>query len=190
MLADGRPAENEHVRVMNERLSNIIELSRTARNIEQLQGDVEAERTTVVLGEMLRERIERLRAESRDAHISSEVPESLQVVAHELLPYAFDNVLDNALEHNDSDVPRVDVSTDVAATRNHVTVNVADNGPGLPEAEREVLTSRTETPLNHSSGLGLWLTRWIVRSSNGSIRVRESELGGTQIAVRLQVSTE
>ncbi|PYZ02701.1 hypothetical protein C8039_04105 [Halogeometricum sp. wsp3] len=37
------------------------------------------------------------------------------------------------------------------------TIRIEDDGPGLPETEREVLTTRTETPLTHSAGMGLWL---------------------------------
>ncbi|SDX71636.1 PAS domain S-box-containing protein [Halopenitus persicus] len=190
MLAEEHPEENEHIRIMDDRLSNIVELSRTARNIEQLQDDEETDRTTIELGVLLRERLNRLRAESRDAHISSDLPDSLTVIAHELLPYAFDNILDNAIEHNDSETPRVAVRSTVDDSRSHVVVSIADNGPGIPQAEREVLTSRTETPLTHSSGLGLWLTRWIVRSSKGSITVHESELGGTCVSIRLRARSD
>ncbi|WP_283401571.1 PAS domain S-box protein [Halorubrum sp. DM2] len=190
MLVDDLSIENEHTDIINKHLSNIIELSQTARNIEQLQDDSEAERTTVDLGVMLRKRVEQLRIKSQNSHISDEIPESLSVVAHELLPYAFDNILDNAIEHNDSEIPRVTVAVEVGPSQNHVTVSVADNGPGLPSIEQEVLTSETETSLSHSSGLGLWLTRWIVRSSGGSITVRESEFGGTCVSVRLRAQSE
>ncbi|WP_435116160.1 PAS domain S-box protein [Halolamina sp. C58] len=190
LLAEERAEDDEHVEVMHDRLSNIVELSRTARNIEQLQGTDRSERATIELGGMLRERLERLRAESRDVDVSVGLPESLPVIGHELLPYAFDNVLDNAIEHNDSDTPEVAISSEVTPSGSHVTVHVEDNGPGLPPTEREVLTSETETQLTHSSGLGLWLTRWIVRSSEGSITVGDSDLGGTRVSVRLRVQTD
>jgi signal transduction histidine kinase len=118
--------------------------------------------------------------------VAGEVPDALSVVGHELLPCAFDNVLDNAIEHNDSGTPRVDVAARTDESEEYAVVTVADDGPGLPRAEREVLTSETETSLTHSSGLGLWLTRWIVRSSDGSITVAESELGGTRVSIRLR----
>ncbi|WP_018259103.1 hypothetical protein [Halomicrobium katesii] len=33
--------------------------------------------------------------------------------------------------------------------------------------------------------MGLWLTRWIVRSSGGDLRVEESRFGGTRVVVGL-----
>jgi PAS domain S-box-containing protein len=184
----------DHIRIIDERLSNITELSETARSIEQLRGGGEADRTTVDLASVLRERATRLREESPGARVTVDVPDLPPVVAHELLPYAFDNVLDNAVEHNDSDTPRVDieatVTTESESAGRHVVVRVADNGPGLPPMERRVLASEVETQLDHSSGLGLWLTRWIVQSSDGSISVLDSDFGGTCVAVRLRAVSE
>ncbi|WP_267164100.1 PAS domain S-box protein [Halovenus salina] len=185
MLAEEYESENDHIQVMEKRITNIVELSQAARNIEQLKDD-ETEQTIIELGPVLQERAEQLRVESPAARVSCEVPGSLPVVAHELLPYAFDNVLDNAIEHNSSAQPTVSVSAAGNSSRNRVTVKISDNGPGLPSTEREVLTADTETALTHSSGLGLWLTRWIVRSSDGSITVEESSTSGTTISVCLR----
>ncbi|MFB6123459.1 MAG: ATP-binding protein [Haloferacaceae archaeon] len=69
-------------------------------------------------------------------------------------------------------------------------MSIADDGPGLPAVEREVLTAEMETPLNHSSGMGLWLTRWICRSSDGTLAVRDSHLGGTCVRIRLKSRTD
>ena len=63
---------------------------------------------------------------------------------------------------------------------------VADNGPGIPESERRVFTEGTETPLSHGSGLGLWLTEWIVTRSNGHLCFEENDPRGTVVRVRLR----
>lgn len=185
---DAADGITDHLEVMDEHLSNVVELSETARRIEQLQTRRESELTTVHLGEVLRERIERLRAQFRQGEIAADVAEPTPVVAHELLPYAFDNLLYNAIEHNDSAVPRVMVATE--QSERQVTVRIRDNGPGLPPTEQRVLTSETETPLEHSSGMGLWLARWVVRSSNGTISAGTSDLGGARIEIRLRTGSE
>ena len=102
-----------------------------------------------------------------------------------------DNILDNAVEHNDAETPLVEitVSTGETSASGQTTVSVADNGPGLPDDEQAVLTSEKETQLNHSSGLGLWLTRWIVRNSNGTLAVEQSAWNGTRIVIRLPTRT-
>lgn len=187
LLAEGGTEGTEHIQVMDDRLSNIVELSDAARYIETLRDKSESELTTVDLRRVIRERADRLQREFADAEIETTVPESASVMAHKLFPYALDNVLDNAVEHNDADAPLVDitVSRSRESARDQTTVSVADNGPGLPEFEREVLTAEKETPLTHSNGLGLWLTRWIVRNSDGTLVVDESAWGGTRIVIRL-----
>lgn len=113
-----------------------------------------------------------------------------RVVGHELLPYALDNVLDNAVEHNDAVPPRIEVIAEPEPGSDRVTLRVADNGPGLPDTEESVLATGAETPLSHSKGTGLWLTQWIVRESDGSVSVSESRLGGTAIEIHLRRPTD
>ena len=66
-----------------------------------------------------------------------------------------------------------------------MTVEIEDDGPGLPENEVALLTSETETPLVHSTGTGLWLTRWIVRTSGGRIAVDSGRFDGTRVRLEL-----
>jgi len=41
-----------------------------------------------------------------------------------------------------------------------VQIRIADNGSGIDDYERSILERGTETPLEHGSGLGLWLAKW------------------------------
>lgn len=96
---------------------------------------------------------------------------------------AIDELLTNAIEHADSSTPTVWVT--VRDGEAFARLDIADDGPGLPEMERQVLESGTETPLRHSSGLGLWLVRWIVKDLGGDVTARERDGGGTVISLRL-----
>jgi len=46
-----------------------------------------------------------------------------------------------------------------------IHIEIADNGPGIPSAEWEIITVGEETPLVHSSGIGLWLIYWAASSN-------------------------
>jgi len=191
LLAETIDENTEHIGVMDDRLTSIVELSDAARHIEKLSDESEENFSTIDLNSEIGERVDRLQREFGNAEIRTTVPESASVVAHELFPYALDNMLDNALEHNDAETPLVEitVSTGGTSTRRQTTVSVADNGPGFPEFEREILTSGEETQLSHSKGLGLWLTRWIVRNSNGILTVEKSTWDGTRIVIQLPTRT-
>jgi signal transduction histidine kinase len=66
-----------------------------------------------------------------------------------------------------------------------VTVTVADDGPGIPETERRVVGNGSETPLDHASGLGLWLVTWITRDSGGEVVFEAPEDGGSVVRLVL-----
>jgi len=184
--------DDAYVDVINERLTNIVELSEDARRIERLQANDQSELERYDLSTFLQDRLERLRIAWPRVDVELLAPDAITVVAHDLFPYAIDNLVENAAEHNDRDSPHIFVRVSKEAHResNTVTLQIADNGPGLPANEAEILTSETETPLNHSTGTGLWLARWIIRSSNGSVSVESSRSEGTEVTVKLQQANE
>lgn len=69
------------------------------------------------------------------------------------------------------------------------TLNVDDNGPGIPESERERLLQpfeRLEGSRNRSTGgygLGLAIVAMVMRGHGGDIRIEDAPLGGARIAL-------
>jgi len=111
-------------------------------------------------------------------------PESVLVQGTGWLDVALTELLENALGHNDGKSPSARV--DVSAANGRVTVVIADNGPGIPEMEVEILTGRAEeTPTYHSQGLGLWLVQLIVRRSGGKITIKTDDVQGTEVSIIL-----
>lgn len=104
-------------------------------------------------------------------------------IADRELTLAIQNLLENSVEHND--LEGLDVRISVSVRGQRVRIQLRDNGSGLPPVERKVLESGTETPLQHSSGIGLWMTRWIVDTSGGEVSVGSSDAPGTTITVEL-----
>jgi|UPI0006B4A266 signal transduction histidine kinase len=116
--------------------------------------------------------------------ITVDVP-SVMAIAHPKLDLAIRELVENAIVHNDRvDDPTVDISASVG--EEWVTLFVADNGPGIPEHELQVLDEEKETDLSHGSGIGLWLVYWIVKRSNGEL-VSETTHEGSRIGVGLRL---
>ena len=69
-------------------------------------------------------------------------------------------------------------------------IAVADEGPGLPPDERITLQGNSETPLQHGSGLGTWLVRFVVEQFGGRVSVEEREAGGSVVELHLPVPGE
>jgi PAS domain S-box-containing protein len=115
-----------------------------------------------------------------------DLPDVLHVTATPKLDVALDHVVRNAVEHNDADSPRVEITARPPATdTGYAEVTIADNGPGIPEQERAVLLEGEETPLEHGSGLGLWIVNWIVTRSGGRITFGENEPRGSRVSLAL-----
>jgi len=183
-LAERLPDDDPSLRIVRDRLDGIVELSDKARRIERVADAERTDTETFDLVDVLTDCTERLRRTAPGAGVSVTLPDRALVVGHELLPHALDNVLENAVEHN-ADRPQVTVAVASPATvDDRVKVRIADDGPGLPPVERRVLRTAEETQLTHSTGLGLWLTNWIVRASSGRIDVDSGD-DGTTVVIEL-----
>jgi signal transduction histidine kinase len=101
----------------------------------------------------------------------------------QVLETVLEETVENGIEHNDSEPPRVEIG--VRKDGSEVVIEVRDDGPGIPEQERSVLLEGTETPLRHGSGLGLWLVYWGVVRLGGSLEFREREPRGSTVSIRL-----
>jgi len=106
---------------------------------------------------------------------------------HPQLHLAIAELIENAVVHHDADTPTVDITTEL--TEKSVRLTVADDGCGIPNSEINVLEAEAETELEHSSGIGLWLVRYIVKQSQGQLSA--STTGeGTRITIELPNVTE
>jgi two-component system, OmpR family, sensor kinase len=99
------------------------------------------------------------------------------------------NLLDNAARHTP---PGATIELRLRAAGREAVVEVADDGPGVPEQLREQIFERfvrgegpADTALGGGSGLGLAIVRAVAVSHGGSAEVGESERGGALFRVRL-----
>ena len=83
----------------------------------------------------------------------------------------------DATRSTDRDAAEGTVRVDVTRDESTATVRIADDGPGIPAYELEVLERGEETPLEHGSGIGLWIVYWIVEHSNAEIDFESGDFG-------------
>ena len=141
----------------------------------------------VDVGQIVWELAEEIAEDWPDAAIDISGPAQLVVSASDSIDVAIEELLINAVVHNNSDEPRVTV--DLVVDEPRCILRVRDNGPGIPEFDRNVLESggAIET-LSHGSGLGLWLVYWTITRSGGEICVDDRESDGTEITIRLPLA--
>lgn len=167
--------------------NRLYRLSETARHVEGVLSDDGPGRETIELSSVLRAKLHRMQNRYADASFRWDLPESVGVEASVRLDEAFENVLANAVVHNDRENPEVTVSvtTGEQARNGYVGISIADNGPGIPDAELEPLQAGKETALEHTSGLGLWVVDWIVEESNGELEFGDNDPRGTVVTLHL-----
>jgi signal transduction histidine kinase len=96
------------------------------------------------------------------------------------------NLLDNAARH-----AATTVTVELVTDDTEVVLTVDDDGPGIPEAERERVFDRF-TRLDDGRardagglGLGLSMVKAITDQHGGSVAIEDAPLGGARVRVRL-----
>ena len=106
------------------------------------------------------------------------------------------NLVDNAVEalggaaaaaRSDGEAPQIVVETQLDAVNGVVRVLIADNGPGIPPADRDKLFMPYYSTKRRGSGLGLAIVRRIVAEHGGSIDVADNRPAGTVFTIELPV---
>jgi two-component system, sporulation sensor kinase E len=115
-----------------------------------------------------------------DEHYAEELP---SVFGNEdRLRQVFINIFLNAVEAVGSE-GEVTVST--RKIDSGVLVSVRDNGPGIPNEEREKIFDLFHTTKEGGTGIGLAISRRIVEEHGGKIEIRSGEGNGTQMLITL-----
>jgi signal transduction histidine kinase len=119
-------------------------------------------------------------------HIEGTIPDG-EVLADEMLESVFRNLLKNAIQHNDAEVPEVTVSA--TEGEETVTVRIADNGPGISDERTEKIFEQGEMGLDsEGTGLGLYLVETLVDRYGGDVYVEDNDPTGAVFVVELPLA--
>jgi PAS domain S-box-containing protein len=94
-----------------------------------------------------------------------------------------ENLLRNAVEHGDDVTVSADV-LDAADGEDSTGFYVADDGPGIPEDERDAVFEPGYTTHDEGTGFGLVVVEEIARAHGWTPSVTESETGGSRFEFR------
>jgi signal transduction histidine kinase len=178
------------------------ELSRLSRLVDGLLAVARAENVVphpvpVDVREVITERVDAWFpvAAERGVRIETAVPRRMTALLGDgYLEQILDNLLANALDatgEGRGDGPGVGpgdghrVTVTATATAEGVRVTVADNGPGMNQAERDRAFHRFATGSSSGTGLGLAIVHRLVSSSGGTARLAETEGGGLTVILDL-----
>ena len=174
--------------VIVDRAETLLLTSEKSREITAVLSDPR-ESVPIDIGRVVRDVAESTADDWPDADVVVTGPTRLVVSATESIDAALEELFTNAVLHNDGETPHVCVDLEIDGSWG--ILRMRDDGPGIPEFDRNVLESGAAIePLSHGSGLGLWLIYWAITRSGGEIRVEDREPRGTEITIRLPLATD
>jgi two-component system OmpR family sensor kinase len=175
------PDSEECLETIREQTAELVTITEKTRKLRDFVLEQESSEP-IDLAELVRERIADAREQYPSATFETDLPGSLRLETDPRITEAIDELFENAVEHSD----REEVTIQVELQRRPdgtVRLDVADDGPGMPEMERAVLAEGMESPTFHSQGLGLWITRTLVLAADGEIRIVDNEPRGTIVRI-------
>jgi PAS domain S-box-containing protein len=137
------------------------------------------------LAERARTQVSSVQAERQHVEFTLDLPSEAYVATTELIDQAIRNIIQNAIEHNDAERTEIEVTLEHQRNAEEVALCIADNGPGIPQHEIDVLESDHEEELHHLSGFGLWLVNWVVSLSGGDVEFADNDPRGTVVKLIL-----
>jgi len=183
------PDAVETAQVIQAAATELTQLSVEAGNIERILDRTETVEVSIDVVDLCERVASEYRPAYPEAEITLNVPESLTLTATDHLEIALQELVENAVEHNDSATPKVRLTaTQTRSDRQEwITISVVDNGPTIQQGERRIIhTNSKSDQLSHGSGLGLRLVQWITDVAGGTVTVDKSDLGGNIVKLQFK----
>lgn len=137
----------------------IIDISRNARQIESTLR-VDGDYAVTELQQIVSDAVDTTTVDRPDGAVDIQLEESGEVRSSGHLDSAVRNVVENAIEYNDSNNPHVTISAVTEAASNTVVLEIADNGPGILETKQQLFNNEKDQ-LEHSLVIPRQLLRGI-----------------------------
>ena len=168
-IADDTESVANRLTEMNEILKRTIGL------MQQDRGDF----AEIDLNDVVERTVETYRESYPDASIETDLPRDCRVIGGDEVETAVREVIENAIVHT-GDQPHVTVTGRI--TGGKVVLVVNDDGPGIPESEKDIVMREVSIDqLTHSQGIGLWFVRWVMDAYDGRFDIESSSEGTTVI---------
>jgi len=148
--------------------TDLLELSDAAREVNSTIDPGATETVETDLARVVATAVGSLSEVYPDAVFETALPDAAPAVCPPTVRSCVEQLVERAVEGSDD---RPAVSLDLDADIERVTLRIASDTAPLSEVERRVLTRGSEQQLDHAPGIELWLVKWAVVGSGGTLSV-------------------
>lgn len=160
-------------------------LLRTSEKVRVLESIMEfgrVEREEMDIVPLVEDRIDMVRERFPEVDVTFDAPESARVLTTPHVEFVVEELIENAVLHTGTDARLVSVECRVDDGR--VELTVSDSGPGIPASDAEALRASREDQLLHSSGVGLWVVKTLLETTDGEFTITPRQPRGTTATAR------
>lgn len=185
------PEGEPHLENLMEWSTTVSELTQKVRVLIEKVHNEDTVRKPVDLRSTLTQEVSKVTETYEDAHfeVEDDLSDEAYVYADNMLSDVIENILENAVDHNDKANPEIRITTTEAG--DDIVTRIADNGPGISDAQKECIFGRTSTALEETGvGIGLYIVDQFVSHYGGEVEVEDNEPEGSIFTVRLRRVTE
>jgi signal transduction histidine kinase len=186
LLAERTPTTDDADELLadaRDHASRVVDLAEKARYVETTLAEPTVVPTDVAA--VVERVVERLIDVHPDVRFDVEGSAAANAMAVSDFDVAVTELATNAIEHATTEATDPWVTFSLSTTSDTVVLAVANPGEPIPGIDRRALLEGRETPLQHGRGLGLWIVKWLVESSHGTVRFDASEDDRSLVRIEL-----
>jgi signal transduction histidine kinase len=191
------PSEQRSLDRIEDASNHIVRLTESVGELISTLEDERTELNAVQLSTALDAEVTHLRQNYESVSVSlTNNASDLSVKANQFLGTVLRNILLNAVDHNDTDTPSIEIDvrpprdnntdSEMAAIegdteQGYVWVNIADNGPGIPTEKKASVTEKAYSSDVDGTGIGLYLVNKFMEQYEGEIQIEDNSPRGTVV---------
>lgn len=180
---------HEEAERLNRYVQNLLDMTRLG------QGPISLRRDWIDVRDVVASVLERLKTALQTVRVDVSIAEDVPLlhVHGALVEQAMFNIVHNAVRHSPANGV---ISLCVRRVEDRLVIDVTDQGPGIPPAERKKVFERFYSVnrgdrTTEGIGLGLAISLGLIGAHGGDIEILDPESGpGTRVRVRLPLACE
>lgn len=172
----------EYLEKSDKAIQNSIELINKVGTLKRLEEEKELQETN--LNKIINNSIDNRKVQAQEKEIKIKKEETKQkVLAGPLLEEVFSNLIENSIQHANCNQIKIRGKE----TEQEYTTIIEDDGKGIPDkTKNKIFDKNFKSEESTGSGLGMYLVKQIIKTYNGKIKVKDSDLGGAKFEISLQ----